>query len=134
MLDFSPEYRTVHFGNKYEGWARFLNYMVIHDPALEKLLSDYVRENRGEEEHLNLQLMRVYKLGFLLEFYAKSLSETDGDLRTLTLERIDFWNEVLKFILKGQDVPATFVEEYKVKRDKLRSEDEKKRQREFAVA
>jgi len=134
MLDCSPEYRTVHFGNKYEGWARFLNYMVIHNPELEKVLSEYVKKNRGEEEYLNLRLMRIYKLGFLLDYYAKSVSQTEGDLRELTLERISFWHEVLKFILNDQEIPSNFIDDYKNKRDNLRSEEEKKRQREFAVA
>lgn len=130
MLDLS----AVHFGNKYEGWARFLNYMVIHNPKLEKLLGNYVRDNRGPEEYLNLRLMRIYKLGFLINFYIKSLEKTDGNLHALTLERIDFWHEILKFILDDKEIPDAFVEEYKNKRDSLRSEEEKKRQREFAVA
>jgi hypothetical protein len=134
MLDCSPEVRTVHFGNKYEGWARFLNYMVIHNPRLERLLSDYVRKNRGEEDYLSLRLMRVYKIGFLLDFYAKSLEKTEGDLRALTQERVAFWHEILKYILEDKDIPDGFVEDYKAKRDKLRSEEEKRRQREFAVA
>lgn len=130
MLDLS----AVHFGNKYEGWARFLNYMVIHNPKLEKLLSEYVKKNRGREEYLNLRLMRIYKLGFLLDFYAKSLAKTEGDLKELTKERIGFWHEILKHILEDKEIPDGFVEEYKRKRDDLRSEEEKKRQREFAVA
>ncbi len=134
MLDCSPEIRTVHFGNKYEGWARFLNYMTIHNPKLEKLLGDYIRKNRGEEEYLSLRLMRVYKLGFILNFYHKSLVNTDGDLKELTLERIDFWREVLKYVLEDKEMPEGFVEEYKKKRDTLRSDEEKKRQKEFAVA
>jgi hypothetical protein len=134
MLDCSPEYRTVHFGNKYEGWARFINYMVIHNPELGNILADYVRKNRGEEEHMSLRLMRVYKLGFLIAFYTESLKSTTGDLLELTRERIGFWHEVLKFILGDKPVSSDFVKEYKDKRDKLRSEEEKKRQREFAVA
>ncbi|MBI1974290.1 MAG: hypothetical protein HYS51_00290 [Candidatus Zambryskibacteria bacterium] len=130
MLDLS----AVHFGNKYEGWARFLNYMVIHNPKLEKFLADYVRENRGEEEYFCLRLMRVYKLGFLLDFYVRSLNKTEGNLKELTLERIDFWHQILKYILNDEKIPENFVEEYKKKRDDLRSEDEKKRQREFAIA
>jgi hypothetical protein len=130
MLDLS----AIHFGNKYEGWARFLNYMVIHNPKLENLLSNYVRDNRGAEEYLNLRLMRIYKLGFLIDFYVKSLGKTEGDLKELTLERIHFWHEILKLVLEDQGIPESFVEEYKKKRDNLRSEEEKKRQREFAVA
>lgn len=130
MLDLS----SVHFGNKYEGWARLLNYMVIHNPELEKSLSVYVRKNRGEEEYLNLRLMRVYKLGFLLDFYTKSIIKTERDLKELTFERINFWHEVLKFILNDQEIPSNLIGDYKSKRDNLRSEEEKKRQREFAVA
>ncbi len=121
MLDCSPEYRTVH-------------YMVIHNPELERLLSDYVRKNRGEEEYLNLRLMRIYKIGFLLDFYTKSIEKTEGDLKELTLERINFWHQILNFILDDQEIPSNYVTEYKNKRDNLRSEEEKKRQREFAVA
>ncbi|MBX4199213.1 aminoglycoside phosphotransferase family protein [Candidatus Parcubacteria bacterium] len=134
ILDCAPEYRTVHFGNKYEGWARFLNYMVIHNPSLERLLARYIRDNRGMKDFLNLRLMRAYKIGFLLKFYAESLANTSGDLRTLTLERIDFWHEILKYVLDDREIPEDFVERYKKKRDALRSEEEKKRQREFAVA
>jgi hypothetical protein len=134
MLDCSPEIRTVHFGNKYEGWARFLNYMTIHNPKLEKLLEEYIRKNRGEEEYQVLRLMRVYKLGFILDFYQKSLAKTEGDLKELTLERLDFWREVLKYVLADQEMPEGFIEDYKKKRDSLRSEDEKRRQKEFAVA
>jgi|SRR3989344_958549 len=134
MLDCSPEYRTTHFGNKYESWARFLNYMVIHNPQLEKILAKYIRENRGEEDYLALRLMRLYKVAFLLDFYANSLPKTHGNLYELTKERIDFWFEILKFILEDKDMPVNFIENYKKKRDSLRTEEEKKRQREFAIA
>ena len=134
MLDCSPEERTVHFGNKYEGWARFINYMTIHNPALNKLLLQYMKQNRDTEELLNLRLMRIYKLGFILKFYAESLEKTEGDLRILTLERIDFWHEILKYVIDNKEVPENFVDNYKSKRDQLRSDGEKKRQKEFAVA
>ncbi len=134
MLDFAPEYRTMHFGNKYEGWARFLNYMIIHNPALNKSFCDYIRKNRGEEEYLNLRLMKIYKISFLLRYYAESLESTNGDLHKLTLERINFWHEVLKLVLEDKEIPDDFVDIYKAKRDNLRSDEEKHRQREFAVA
>lgn len=130
MLDLS----AIHFGNKYEGWARFLNYMVIHNPSLEKLLLQYLNSNRGKEDCESLRLMRIFKIGFLLEYYARSLEKTSGDLRELTLERIGFWHEILKYILTNQDIPGDFVEDYKKRRDLLRSEEEKRRQREFAIA
>lgn len=125
---------AIRFGNRHESWARFLNYMVIHNPPLEKALVEYLRENRSEIEYISLRSMRVYKVGLLLEYYTKSLEKTTGDLRELTLERIGFWHEILKFLLKNEEIPDSFVEDYKKKRDNLRSEEEKKRQREFAVA
>src|SRR3989344_1585579 len=134
MLDCAPEERTVHFGNKYEGWARFCNYMVIHNPELNQLIFQYIRDNRGEEEFLNLRLMRVYKTGFILKFYADSLANTQGDLKELTLERINFWHRILKNILEDKELSVEEINQYRSKRDNLRSEEEKKRQREFAVA
>ncbi|MHB0978211.1 MAG: hypothetical protein ACYC1K_02290 [Minisyncoccota bacterium] len=125
---------AVQFGNKYEGWARFLNYMVIHNPDLEKLLTEYVRTNRGEVEYLNLRLMRVYKIGYLINYYISSLSKTSGDLHELTKKRIAFWHRVLEHILEDKALPREFIDEYKGKRDTLRSEEEKERQKEFAVA
>jgi len=125
---------AVQFGNKYEGWARFLNYMLLHNPDLEKLLTEYVRTNRGETEYLNLRLMRVYKLGYLIDYYIRSLPKTSGDLHELTKKRIAFWHRVLEHILEDKPLPREFIDEYKGKRDTLRSEEEKERQKEFAVA
>ena len=130
MLDLS----AVHFGNKYEGWARFLNYMIIHNPELERLLVKYVKENRDREDYENLHAMRIYKLGFLLHFYATSLTKTEGDLKELTERRINFWHKIMKYMLEDKDIPQNLIEEYKGERDSLRSDEEKKRQREFAVA
>ncbi|KND48437.1 MAG: hypothetical protein AB200_01760 [Parcubacteria bacterium C7867-005] len=130
MLDLS----SVHFGNKYEGWARFMNYMVIHNPHLNKLLSEYVLKNRGVKEQLSLRLMRIYKIGFLLQFYGASLSKTEGDLQKLTMERISFWQTILEHLVNNEEVPESFVESYKDIRDNLRSKDEKDRQKEFAIA
>ncbi len=125
---------AVEFGNKYEGWARFLNYMVIHNPDLESLLSDYIANNRDKEEALSLRLMRVYKVGYLIEYYARSLPKTEGDLHELTRKRMVFWHRVLESLLEDKKVPRDIIDEYKGKRDSLRSEEEKKRQKEFAVA
>lgn len=130
MLDCS----AVHFGNKYEGWARFLNYMAIHNPALERSLSEYILKNRNKDEYLNLQLMRIYKIGYLLKYYVESLQKTSGDLNKLTQKRIGFWHEVLKAVLKNDFVDKSIVDHYLENRDYLRSAEEKKRQKEFAIA
>jgi hypothetical protein len=134
MLDCVPNYATIHFGNKYEGWARFLNYMLIHSPELEHLLAEYVRRNRGEDEYLSLRLMRAYKITFLLEFYARSRAKTSGDLNTLTLARLAYWREALISILEDRALAQKVTDQYVATRDALRSDEEKKRQKEFAIA
>lgn len=130
MLDCS----AVYFSNKYEGWARFLNYMLIHNPKLEKLLTKYILENRGAEEYLSLRLMRVLKIGELLEYYTRSLGKTTGGLHTLTEARIKFWHQALDTLLANKPLPDGVLDEYISKRDALRSPEEKERQREFAIA
>lgn len=129
MLDCS----AVHFGNKYEGWARFLNYMYIHNPALERLLTEYLRTNRGEEEYLNLRLMRMYKAGHLLAYYARSLKETVGELHTLTELRLNLWNDILKCILADEAPKEKLILNYRTERNALRSLEEKERQKDFAA-
>lgn len=131
MLDCVPNYATIHFGNKYEGWARFVNYMMVHSPELERLLSDYVKNARGEDEYLSLRLMRAYKIAFLLEFYARSLLKTTGDLHTLTLARIAYWREALIAILEDRPISKEVTEKYIATRNILRSEEEVARQKEF---
>ncbi|MFA6279127.1 MAG: hypothetical protein WC638_03525, partial [Candidatus Paceibacterota bacterium] len=134
MLDCVPNYATIHFGNKYEGWARFLNYMMLHSPELERLLVEYVRTNRDEDEYLSLRLMRAYKITFLLEFYARSLAKTSENLHELTLARLAYWREALIAILEDRPLAREVTEKYIATRDSLRSEEEKERQRDFAVA
>ena len=122
---------SLFFGNKYESWARFLNYMVIYNRELELIIIKYVQENRDKEEYLSLRLMRVFKLGFLLEFYAKSLKKTSGNLYALNKERISFWSSVLGGILNDQFISKEAVLEYKSLRDSFRSDSEKNRQKEL---
>ena len=130
MLDCS----AILFGNKYEGWARFLNYMIIHNPSLEQILIKYIKDNRDVADYTNLRMMRIYKIGFLLQYYTIALGKTSGDLRKLTEERINFWHENLKAILRDKQIDQKIISDYKKERDILRSEEEKKRQKEFAVA
>lgn len=125
------DHTSIRFGNKYEGWARFLNYMVIYNRPLRSALADYVRQNRGEEEYLNLRLMSVYKIGFLLQFYASALAKTEGDLNKLSRERVLFWTRVCEAILGDMPVPEEMAREYEHSRDSLRSAEEKRRQREL---
>src|SRR3989344_3076197 len=117
MLDCVPNYATIHFGNKYKGRARFLNYMLIHSPELERLLAKYVRDSRGEDEYLSLRLMRVYKIAFLLDYYARSLEKTTGDLHKLTLARLNYWREALTAVLENRPVAKEVTEKYVSMRD-----------------
>lgn len=125
------DHTSMHFGNKYEGWARFMNFMVHHNPELEQYLTEYVHKNKGREEYLSLRLMRVYKLGFLLKFYTQALQKTSGNLHKLTRLRISFWTQVLKSILKDEFISKNILNSYLKERDTLRSDAEKKRQQEI---
>jgi hypothetical protein len=131
---FALDQVAIRFGNKYEMWARFINYMVIHNPELAELLVTYVREKRGAEDALMLRVMRCYKAGVLLRYYAETAEKASGDIKELTLARFAFWEEVLTHLLNDEPIPGEMVATYKAKRDSLRSDDEKKRQREFAKA
>lgn len=134
MLDCVPSWTTIHFGNKYEGWARFLNYMALHSPGLEVLLTRYIRENRSHDEYTALRLMRAYKILFLLDYYTRALQNTTGDLHELTERRIEFWSEMLMAVLADTALPQNVRELYVSARDRLRSAEEKERQRDFAIA
>ncbi len=122
---------SVRFGNKYEGWARFINFMTLYNPLLADALVEYVRLNRTEEELLDLKIMRAYRLIELIRYYATWLSKTAGNTRELARTRIEFWTEVLEAVLDDAKVPDRLVEAYKAKRDALRSDEEKLRQKDL---
>jgi len=122
---------AIHFGNKYEGWARFLNFMLLYNRPLETALTQYIRQNRGEDEYLILQLMRLYKIGFLLRFHAGTLKKTSGDLTELARRRVDFWTDALRSIINDRPLAQEIIETFVQKRNSLRSETEKKRQKEI---
>lgn len=119
---------SIRFGNKYESWARFINFMVLYNSALTSALVDYIRLNRTEEEVLVLRIMRAYRLVELIRYYATWLGRTEGDTRLLAEARITFWTDVLEAVLDSREVPDSTIEKYKGKRDNLRSTDEKRRQ------
>ena len=82
------DHSSIRFGNKYEGWARFLNFMALYNPKLEKLLVEYVRANRTEEESVSLKLMRMYRLAEIVAYYTNTLRNSEGDLKILNKKRI----------------------------------------------
>ncbi|TSD03491.1 MAG: hypothetical protein Athens071416_172 [Parcubacteria group bacterium Athens0714_16] len=122
---------SILFGNKYDGWARFLNWTIINSPILEKTIIEYVKTNRDQEEYLVLRLMRIYKATFLIDYYIKNLSKTSGNLHLLTKKRIELWTLILKSLLNDSPMPPQIVHQYMSDRDKLRSPEEKERQKEF---
>jgi len=123
------DHSSLTFGNKYEGWARFLNFMVLYNQELENWLVEYVKLNRTQEETTSLRMMRVYRLGEIIWYYVRATQKSVGDLNTLNSARITFWSEILRHTLEDTPVPPDVTENYKNTRDSLRSEDEKKRQK-----
>lgn len=123
------DYSSIRFGNKYEGWARFINFMSLYNRSLEEKLLDYVKDNRGEQEYLSLQLMRAFRLTELIWYYTKTLDKAEGNLLILNKKRIDLWVNVLEAILENKSVDYKLLEEYKSDRDSLRDEEEKLRQK-----
>lgn len=124
LLDLS----SIRFGNKYEGWARFVNFMTLYNPPLAEALLTYVKDNRSPEEYLSLRLMRAYRLGEIISYYVKTLPKSTGDLHTLNRERIDFWHAVLDAVITDTLPSEATRLAYIARRDTLRSPDEKRRQ------
>lgn len=122
------DHYSIRFGNKYEGWARFINFMELYNPPLARALLRYVRDNRTPEESLSLKLMRLYRLLELIRYYVLWLPKTEGNLNDLARARIAFWSGALSCVLEDKEVPPESVSAYIRTRDRLRSEDEKRRQ------
>ncbi len=125
------DHSSLRFGNKYEGWARFLNFMTLYNPPLERALTEYIRLNRTPEESISLKLMRIYRLGEIIWYYTSTLKNCSGDLRTLNEERIRFWTRILAAVLRDETVSTKVLDDYRRTRDALRSEDEKLRQKDL---
>ncbi len=124
LLDFS----SLRFGNKHEGWARFINFMTLYNPELQRALEQYVRDNRAVEEIESLHLMRLYRLLEIIWYYTNKLPQSTGDLKTLNRTRVDFWSTVLNCVYHHQEVPEDILKIYTTSRDQLRSTEEKERQ------
>lgn len=128
------DHTSIYFGNKYESWARFINFMVHHNPDLEKILSEYVRANRGEEEYLSLRLMRVYKLGFLVQYYSNTLKKTIGDMHKLMRVRLTFWTKVMNAVLNDTQIDKDTLAQFLRDQNMLRSDEERARRKEIISA
>ena len=124
LLDFS----SLRFGNKHEGWARFINFMTLYNPELQRALEQYVTDNRAVEEVESLHLMRLYRLLEIIWYYTNKLPASEGDLKTLNRTRVDFWSTVLNCVYHHHEVPGDVLKIYTASRDSLRSPEEKERQ------
>ncbi|MBU1046197.1 hypothetical protein KKH36_00225 [Patescibacteria group bacterium] len=125
------DHSAIRFGNKYEGWARFLNFMTLYNRPLEEALIFFIKNNRTSEEFVSLKMMRIFRLGEIIWYYTNLLSKTSRDLNTLTKSRIKFWTNVLEAILQDKLISEKDVNEYKKLRDSLRSHEEKERQKDL---
>lgn len=125
------DHSSLRFGNKYEGWARFINFMTLYNPPLAEALIEYVRLNRAPEEALALKLMRVYRLGEIIWYYANTLNKCTGDLCALNTERVRFWTHVLEAVLADRPLAPEVLEAYRRTRDRLRTPEEKVRQKDL---
>ncbi|MEK7154350.1 MAG: hypothetical protein AAB792_02230 [Patescibacteria group bacterium] len=131
---YTLDHTAINFGNKYLARARFLNYMVIHNPTLEQKLVRDLERNSTPDEARCLQLFRIYKTVFLIMYYVKTSQKTSGKLLKLTKLRINFWHNFLTKLIQDKTLTKAELADYIQQRDSLRSGEEKNRQREFAIA
>jgi hypothetical protein len=125
------DHSSLVIGNKYESWARFLNFMILFSRDLDKILSTHILTERGEEEFTMLQVMRVYKMMQLIHFYAKSVSKTEGDLLVITLNRLEMWSNNMLDIINGDEISKNRINEHLDILDKNRSTEEKLRHKDI---
>ncbi len=126
------DHTSLIIGNKYESWARLINFMSLYNPELEKMLLLYVKENRGEDEYLCLRAMRIYKLGFLLDHHTAAHNVSEGDLHLLTGERVTFWGHVLDSVINNTPVTPEVVAHYRSRAIALRTKEEERRHQDIS--
>lgn len=125
------DYASLRFGNKHEGWARFLNFMTLHNPELESAFLSYFAANRADEELVSLRVMRLYRLCEILWYYVRTLGESEGDLAKLNHARVAFWSDVARAQLSGVPLSPEIRASYQATRDALRSPEERERQKDL---
>lgn len=127
------DHSAIIIGNKHDGWARFLNFAILHLPILEKWFVEYFKTNRSREENESLRLMRIYRLFELASLHALIYKNAQMvgnlELKKLSEKRVFFWLHVLKNLYENTEVSKDTIEEYKDTRDSLRSNSEKERQK-----
>ena len=63
----------------------------------------------NEQEFLSLQLMRVFRLGELIWYYANTLDKAEGNLLQLNKKRIDLWANVLEGVLENKNIDYKII-------------------------
>ncbi|MCD5381999.1 MAG: hypothetical protein LR017_01635 [Candidatus Pacebacteria bacterium] len=120
---------SLVFGNKHESWARLMNYMNLHNPALERALDTFVLKNYASEEYDSLRSMRIYKLIELLSYHCNAVKTSSGDIQTLSKARVCFWEAVLVSIFENSQLQEHIRTQYIAQRNNLRSTAETARQK-----
>lgn len=105
--------------------------MTLYNRSLEKILIEYVQKNRTKEEFLSLKLMRIFRLADLIRHYTETIKKSSGNLIVLNQKRVEFWTNALEAVLNDKFLSQDIIEEYKSTRDRLRSDEEKRRQKEL---
>lgn len=122
---------SLRFGNKHEGWARFLNYLILYNRDLESALLTYLSDNRPEEERESVHAMRLYRLTELIHYYTKTLERSSGNLHSLNTARVAFWSDALAAEHERTRLSEDRIEKYRKVRDALRSDEEQARQKDL---
>lgn len=123
------DHEALQFGNLYETQARFLNFMMVHSPKLEKKYLEYFKQQNRPDKELALRMMRLFKCTQLLDYYAKSLEKSRGNEYKLSKVRFDFYLDVLENLSNNTPVHDSLVTEYENTRNSLRSKEEVERQK-----
>lgn len=127
------DHSAIVIGNKHDGWARFLNWAVLHAPMVEKWFEEYFKINRSLEEQESLRLMRLVRLFELAAHHSKIYFDATKcenlELKELSKKRVYFWLEVMRAVFENREVDRQIIEDYKNIRDSLRTQSEKERQK-----
>ena len=122
------DHSALRFGCRYDGWARFINFMALYNPELERALVAYVADNRGSDHAQALKTMRLYRLAELIWHYRKTLALAEDNLRILNNSRIAFWAQVFDAVEADGSLAEATLQAYRVERDALRDPTEQRRQ------
>ncbi len=123
------DHTSLTFGNKYEAWARMINFMSIYNRELEHNLIEYIRRNRKAGEYEAFKAIRYYKLLQLIEYNSKSYEKSGGDLRSLCNSRIKLFKRILIATLNDSQLSEEDHAEFHQDLKKYRTKDEIERQK-----